>query len=172
MGYKNLAWLWVSALVFALDQWTKQLAMTHLVPAKPVAVSSFFNLQLSFNPGAAFSFLHRAGGWQRWFFIGFSILMSGAILIWLYRLSRQEKIIRFGLLLILGGALGNLWDRCSLGYVIDFIQLHVNQWYWPTFNVADSAISLGAFLVLLVMLRGDENKPDVNSPSKAFRTHS
>lgn len=163
MGYRNLIWFWVSMIVFVVDQWTKQLAMTHLIAAEPVSIFSFFNLRLSFNQGAAFSFLHGAGGWQRWLFIGFSLLMSCAIVVWLYRLSRQEKWVRFGLLLILGGALGNLWDRWILGYVIDFIQLHVNQWYWPTFNLADAAISIGAFFVLFATVWENKHKSDSNA---------
>lgn len=148
---KKLWLLWVSAVIFVLDQWTKKLAMTHLMFAKPVAVLPFLNLQLSFNRGSAFSFLHNAGGWQRWFFIGFSVLICCAIVRWLKRLPEEEKVLRLGLVCIFGGALGNLWDRWILGYVIDFIQFYVGAWSWPIFNIADTAICIGIFFVVLSM---------------------
>lgn len=152
-SYKNLNWLWISVPIFILDQWSKYLAMTHLIALKVVPLFPFLNLCLSFNQGAAFSFLHNASGWQRWFFISISIFICFAILKWVCRLPKREKLTLFGLALIFSGALGNLWDRWILGYVIDFIQLHVSHWYFPTFNIADSAISIGATLVVFGMFK-------------------
>ena len=112
-------------------------------------VFSWFNLTLQHNTGAAFSFLHDAGGWQRWFFAGVAVAISGALAVWLYRMPRGQWLLALGLGLILGGALGNLWDRLALGYVVDFISVHYGGRYFPAFNLADSAISVGAAAMLL-----------------------
>jgi signal peptidase II len=146
-------WGWLSLLVIVLDQLTKYLAETLLVMHQPVAVLPSFNLMLTYNTGAAFSFLADAGGWQRWFFLILGAVISAGLLVWLYRLKPAEKWLALALALILGGALGNMIDRVWLGQVIDFIQLYYERWYWPAFNIADSAISVGAVLLVLDSLR-------------------
>jgi signal peptidase II len=109
----------------------------------------FFNLTLAYNPGAAFSFLSDQGGWQRWFFIVLAFVVSAVLLVWLSRLKREERWTAVALGLIIGGAVGNLIDRIWLGHVIDFIQLHYADLFWPAFNVADSAITVGVATMLL-----------------------
>jgi signal peptidase II len=124
-----------------------------------VPVLPSFNLMLTYNPGAAFSFLAGAGGWQRWFFLSLGTAISIALVVWLTRLRPEEKRLGLALALILGGAIGNLIDRAWLGQVIDFIQLYYDRWYWPTFNIADSAISIGAALLVLDSLLGEPRQP-------------
>ena len=120
---------------------------------------SWFNLTLQHNTGAAFSFLSDAGGWQRYFFSGIAVVISVALVIWLYRLPAKQWLLALSLGLILGGALGNLWDRLVLGYVVDFISVHYRGWYFPAFNIADSAITVGAGCMLLdsFLSRGDDS---------------
>lgn len=151
--YKNLRWLWWSVFIFIADQVSKWLALHYLVIGKPITLFSWLNLHLNFNKGAAFSFLHHAGGWQRWFLVALAIVICIAIIVWLCRLPRQEKLMPLGLALVFGGAIGNLWDRAVLGHVIDFIEVHAYGWYFPDFNIADSAITVGAFLLLFKVLR-------------------
>lgn len=148
-----LFWLSVAIVVIFIDQVTKYAAEISLTAYKPQAVLPFLNLTLAYNKGAAFSFLGSAGGWQQWFFIGLGIVVSVVILIWLYRLPKQKKLEACGLSLVLAGAVGNLIDRIAQGMVVDFIHLHYQQYSWPVFNVADIAISVGIFLLLLDMLR-------------------
>jgi signal peptidase II len=143
------SWGWLSLLVIALDQATKTLAETLLVMHQPIPVLPSFNFMLTYNTGAAFSFLADAGGWQRWFFLGLGATVSIGLIVWLYRLKFEEKRLALALALILGGAVGNLIDRAWMGQVIDFIQLYYDRWYWPAFNIADSAITLGAMLLVL-----------------------
>jgi signal peptidase II len=144
-----LKWLWLSVLVVILDQITKWMASAWLEPHVPVPVWSWFNLTLAHNTGAAFSFLSDASGWQRWFFMALTIVVSVFIVTWLKRLHASESWTAAGLTLILGGATGNLIDRIAYGHVIDFIQWYYDGWYWPTFNVADSAITVGAAILVL-----------------------
>ncbi|MBK7541908.1 MAG: lipoprotein signal peptidase [Candidatus Competibacteraceae bacterium] len=153
---------WLSAAVVALDQATKYLAETLLVMHQPVPVLPSFNWMLAYNTGAAFSFLRDAGGWQRWLFLSLSTLVSIGLIVWLWRLKPHEKRLGAALALILGGALGNLIDRAWLGHVIDFIQLYYDRWYWPTFNVADSAITVGAVLLVLDSLFSKEAATEKN----------
>lgn len=141
--------LLLAAVVVGLDLWTKALASQYLDYGQPVVLMPVFNLTLQFNTGAAFSFLSDAGGWQRWFFSGIAVVVSLVLLVWMMGLKTQQTLLLISLSLILGGALGNLWDRLTLGYVVDFISLHYNEYYFPAFNVADSAISVGAALMLL-----------------------
>ena len=149
-GLRWLAfWFAVAALVVLVDQWTKALALTHLEYARPVALLPMLNLTLQYNEGAAFSFLSDAGGWQRWFFSAVALLASVVIAVWLARLNREDKLLAASLSLILGGAIGNLWDRLQFGYVVDFISVHYQNWYFPTFNAADSAVTIGAVLMIL-----------------------
>jgi signal peptidase II len=150
----GLRWLWLSGLVVVLDQLTKWLAEYYLLPAQPLPVTPFFNLTLLYNTGAAFSFLADAGGWQRWFFLILTSVISIALVIWLSRLNSEETRLAIALALVLGGAVGNLIDRIAYGHVIDFIQLYYEQWFWPAFNIADSAITIGAALLVIDSLFG------------------
>lgn len=153
-----LKWLWVSLVVVVLDQATKFLASGTLILHDPVAVLPFFNLTLMHNPGAAFSFLADASGWQRWFFTALAAIVSVVLAVWLRRLQPQEKWMAAALALVLGGAVGNLIDRVMYGYVVDFIQLFYEDWYYPAFNVADSAITVGAVMLVIDALRGKEKQ--------------
>jgi signal peptidase II len=148
-----LKWTWFSVLVLALDQLTKQLASSYLNYAEPVAVMPLFNLTLMHNSGAAFSFLAQAGGWQRWFFAAIALLVSTGIIIWLKRLGRDRHWEALALALVLGGAIGNVWDRILLGYVVDFLDFYYDGWHWPAFNIADIAISVGAAILIIDSLR-------------------
>ncbi len=142
----------VSAVLVIADQWTKLAISSNLRYGESVAITSFFNLVLVYNKGAAFSFLSDAGGWQRVFFIG---ITSAAIIVltWLIAKHHEEKLFRWGLTLILGGAIGNLIDRIAYGHVIDFLDFHYAGWHFWAFNVADSAISVGAALLILDSFR-------------------
>ena len=142
-----LKWLGVSAVVIALDLRTNQLVEAAFTYGEHLAVTPFFDLVLFFNEGAAFSFLAGAGGWQRLVFSAFAVVASGVI-IHLLRKHPEKKLFCFALGLILGGALGNLYDRVTLGHVVDFLFFHYQHFYWPAFNVADSAIFCGVVLLL------------------------
>jgi signal peptidase II len=144
-----LKWLWLSLLVILLDQGTKYLAVNELQLYEPVAVLPFFNFTLAYNSGAAFSFLADAGGWQRWFFVALALAISAGLVVWLYRLRANVWGEAVAITLILGGALGNVIDRLWHGHVIDFIDVYYQNWHWPAFNVADSAITVGAVLLVL-----------------------
>ncbi|TPW17117.1 MAG: signal peptidase II [Halothiobacillaceae bacterium] len=157
MRQSGLVWLWISLLVVVLDQGTKIAATELLTLHQPHPITSFFNLTLAHNEGAAFNFLSDAGGWQRWFFVILATAVSLALLIWLSRMAATARWSSISLTLILGGAVGNLWDRIQHGYVVDFIQLYYDQWYYPTFNIADSAIFVGAVMLLLESLRGEKS---------------
>ena len=160
MATRRWYW-WLSGSVIVLDQVTKFLAETLLTFHQPVPVLPSFNLLLTYNTGAAFSFLAGAGGWQRWFFLGLGLLVSIGLIVWLRRLKPTETRLATALALILGGAIGNLIDRAWLGQVIDFIQLYYQHWYWPAFNLADSAITVGAALLVLDSLwSGQASKPN------------
>jgi signal peptidase II len=145
----QLRWLGLSALLVALDQWTKWLIERSFELHETLTLLPVFNLVRAHNRGAAFSFLNDAGGWQRWLFTALAAGVSVALVIWLKRLPRQAMLLPAALACILGGAVGNLIDRLRLGYVIDFIQVHWQQYYFAAFNVADSAITIGAVLLLL-----------------------
>ena len=148
-GIHALRWYLLAGVIILLDQYTKGLASANLDYGRPVAVFSWFNLTLQHNTGAAFSFLNDAGGWQRYFFSAVAIIISAVLVVWLYRMPRSQRVLALALGLILGGALGNLWDRLALGYVVDFISVHYGGWYFPAFNIADSAISVGAAVMLI-----------------------
>ena len=143
-------WLWLGVAVMALDQWTKSLVVDRFDEFDLVVLLPVLELMRLHNEGAAFSFLSNAGGWQRWLFVGLGVVVSGSILYWLRRLpAKGQGLLAAGLSLILGGALGNVIDRVLHGHVIDFIRVHWAQHYFPAFNVADSAITIGAALVIL-----------------------
>lgn len=143
----------IAAAVFIVDFATKRWVEAVLAPGDVVPVTGFFNLVLTFNPGAAFSFLAGASGWQRELFIGVALAAS-ALILWLLHRHRAERPFCVALGLILGGALGNLWDRVALGHVVDFLDFHAAGWHWPAFNAADSAITCGAALLVWDALRG------------------
>ena len=149
-----LKWLWLSGLVIGLDQLSKWLAASLLEPYQPVPVLPSFNLTLLYNTGAAFSFLAAAGGWQRWFFLLLALAISIALVIWISRLKRSELWLAIALSLILGGAVGNLIDRVLHSHVIDFIDVYYGRWHWPAFNLADSAITAGAALLVIANVYG------------------
>jgi signal peptidase II len=144
-------WRWLLATVATLivDQWTKRLIESHFKLYETWTLLPVFDLVRAHNRGMAFSVLDSQSGWQRWMFSGLATVVSVALLVWLARLSRRAHLLAAALSLILAGALGNLVDRLRLGYVIDFIQVHWQQHYFPAFNVADSAITVGAALLLL-----------------------
>jgi signal peptidase II len=153
---KNALWLLLSLLIVLLDQWSKQSASSALDYGRALELAPWLNFTLMHNEGAAFSFLSSAGGWQRWLFVAISSLVSLVIALWLLRLKANEKLMAVSLTFILGGALGNLWDRAVLGYVVDFISVHYHNRYFPTFNIADAAISVGAALMILDMFVNPE----------------
>lgn len=142
-------WLLLALGVIVLDQVSKQAILAKFTYGEQLAIiPGFFNLTLAFNPGAAFSFLADAGGWQRHFFTLLAFAISGGI-IWLLKKHVDEPRFCLQLALILGGALGNAIDRLIYGHVVDFIQVYYQQWYYPAFNIADSAICVGVGLMLL-----------------------
>jgi signal peptidase II len=145
----QLRLLWISALVVALDQLAKMVAESLLSPHQAVNVLPFFDWYLTYNTGAAFSFLAGAGGWQRWFFTITTIVISIVIFFWIKKLPPGDKLTGISLCLILGGAIGNLIDRIYLGYVIDYIQVWLGSYPWPAFNIADAAISVGAAILIV-----------------------
>ena len=139
---------WIALLIIIADQVSKYLAEEFLVLHQPVAVIPFLNFTLAYNTGAAFSFLHQAGGWQNTFFIVIASIMSAVLLVMLYKAPRKDLQFSISLWLVLGGALGNVIDRLRLQKVVDFIDFYVGEWHFATFNVADMAISIGAFLLI------------------------
>ena len=141
-------YLSISAIIVALDLTTKHLIQQAFQFGEQLKITSFFDLVRYHNPGAAFSFLADAGGWQKWFFTAVSIIAS-IVIIYLLKKHTENKLFCLGLALVLGGALGNLYDRVTLGYVVDFLSFHINGLYWPAFNVADSAICVGVGFLLL-----------------------
>ncbi|MEH0164557.1 signal peptidase II [Paucibacter sp. JuS9] len=147
-----IQWLMIALLVIITDQLTKVLIVSQFQYGDSRFVTSFFNLVRAHNTGAAFSFLAHHDGWQRWFFVGLGFVATGFIL-WLLRRHGHQTLFAWALSLILGGALGNVIDRLWHGYVVDFLQVHAGGWYFPAFNVADSAITLGAILLILDELR-------------------
>lgn len=140
--------LWIAVVVLVLDQASKVLAV-EVLAGPPVEVLPFFNLNLTFNTGAAFGFLNQAGGWQKWLFIAIASTVSVVIIFMIRSLTRRDLQTAVALSMILGGAVGNLIDRVRLGYVIDFVQLYYKAWSWPVFNIADTAIFIGAVLLAM-----------------------
>jgi len=140
-------WFGISAIVIALDLYTKQLVQSALAYGEHRPVTGFFDIVLFYNTGAAFSFLAGASGWQRPLFTGFALLASG-VMVYLLRKHSKEPLFCLALAMFLGGALGNLWDRVTLGHVVDFLYFHYQAYDFPAFNVADSAITGGVMLML------------------------
>ncbi|KTC89077.1 signal peptidase II [Legionella cincinnatiensis] len=149
---KKWYWFMLSLAVIVCDQLSKYLVSIFLTPYHPLPVFPMFNLTLAYNTGAAFSFLSGAGDWHRWFFAVFSFIVSIILAVWLYKAENQTCLLSAGISLILGGAIGNLFDRALHGYVIDFIDLYYKHHHFATFNIADSAICIGAGLFVLDML--------------------
>jgi signal peptidase II len=144
----NLWWLALACISIALDQYTKHIASLHLVYNESVPVLPFLNWTLLHNFGAAFSFLSDAGGWQRYFFTGLAGIVSVIFTVWILRMPRQLTILPLALALILGGAIGNLIDRVTLGYVVDFIHVFYQTSHFPAFNIADGSITIGTILLI------------------------
>jgi signal peptidase II len=149
-------WYALSTFIVVADQFTKNMIMNRFDLYDRVPVLPFFDLVLAHNSGAAFSFLSDAGGWQRVFFVTISSVVSLVLAIWLSRLESRQKIQALGLSLVLGGALGNLYDRVAYGYVIDFLLFYYDQYSFPAFNVADSAITVGAFFLIVDMIKNPQ----------------
>jgi signal peptidase II len=145
---RALPWFALAALVIVLDRVTKMLVLESFAPGETLAVTGFLNLVLVFNKGAAFSFLAGASGWQSAFFAVVAAVASVVIAVLLVR-HPGNRLLALGLALILGGALGNLWDRLLWGHVVDFVDVHAAGWHWPAFNVADSGITIGAVLLIV-----------------------
>ncbi|MBF7142963.1 MULTISPECIES: signal peptidase II [Pseudomonas] len=154
--FGRLAWLWLSVLVVVLDQATKWYFENTLeLYQQIVVIPNYFSWTLAYNTGAAFSFLADSSGWQRWLFALIAIVVSVALMVWLKRLGRADTWLAIALALVLGGAIGNLYDRIVLGHVIDFIAVHWHYEYrFPAFNLADSAITVGAIMLALDMFKG------------------
>lgn len=152
---KNLIIFSIIIFIFFLDLITKNYALSSLIINHSISINNFLNFTLAFNHGAAFSFLSNAGGWQRWFFIIFSVIV---ILIITYILVKEKNSKYIAFSFVIGGAIGNLYDRILYGYVIDFIEFHYNSFYWPIFNIADIAISIGIILLLYSMFAKESKK--------------
>jgi signal peptidase II len=153
-----LPWLTLAAVVVVLDQISKALVLATLRTGEQIAALPFFNWVLTWNRGAAFSFLSDAGGWQRWLFTLLAVGVSG----WIFVMLRQhagERRLALALALIMGGAIGNVIDRLRFGAVVDFLDFHLAGWHWPAFNVADSAITVGAVLMVIDQLLAPRPKP-------------
>lgn len=151
---RNAYWLLLSVVIFVADQWTKNIVVENFEYREvlPIFTSGGvwgFNLTLAHNYGAAFSFLADQSGWQRWFFAGLALVVSAGLSVWLLRLSPAQKWLAAALSLLVGGAVGNLYDRVLNGYVVDFLDAYYGAYHWPAFNIADSAICIGAVLLLL-----------------------
>ncbi|MBA1202594.1 lipoprotein signal peptidase [Pseudomonas capeferrum] len=153
--FGRLVWLWLSLVVLVLDQATKVYFEGALSLYQRIEViPDYFSWTLAYNTGAAFSFLADSSGWQRWLFALIALVVSAVLVVWLKRLGRGEIWLAVALALVLGGALGNLYDRIVLGHVVDFILVHwQNRWYFPAFNLADSAITVGAVMLALDMFK-------------------
>jgi len=159
----------LALIVISLDQYTKLLALQHLQFETPVSAMPYLNWTLLFNTGAAFSFLSSAGGWQQWLFGGLAVSVSVFIAVYIWKLPQQARLLSISLALVLGGALGNVYDRITLGYVVDFIDVYLYSCgsvvrffpacHWPAFNVADSAITLGAILLITDTLINPSEPP-------------
>jgi len=173
---QKIIYIFLALFILVIDQFTKKWAVSSLTYSEPSAFLPFFNFTLLYNYGAAFSFLSDAGGWQRWFFGVVALCVSVLLLVWIARLERNKKVELLGLAFILGGAIGNLYDRVLLGYVVDFIdwfyptsqsclpffyaRLDLQTCHWPAFNIADAAILLGVALLLFDTFFKKDDKQD------------
>lgn len=164
MNKRLAGWLSISVLVVILDQITKLVILSQMSFGQAIPVTSFFQLVLVFNPGAAFSFLANQGGWQRWFFIVLAVIICGWLLVML-RQHQQERALPLAFALIIGGAVGNVIDRIIYGAVVDFLYFHIGRFGWPAFNVADSAITVGVVLMLVSQFWPKRTHPDAETSS-------
>ncbi|MEO4047223.1 signal peptidase II [Pseudomonas sp. CAU 1711] len=157
--FGRLAWLWLAVLVFVLDQGSKQVVLQVLeYGQRVVVIDGYFDWTHLYNRGAAFSFLAGESGWQRWFFAAIAIGVSAVLVVWMKRLKADETWLAIALAMVLGGALGNLYDRVVLGHVVDFILVHwQNRYYFPAFNLADSGITVGAVMLALDMFKSKKS---------------
>lgn len=153
----------IAVVIVILDQITKIWADRSLEMYEQVPITGYFNITKAYNYGAAFSFLDNEGGWQRWFFTAISLIVSIVLAVWLFRMTKAERWLSLSISLILGGAVGNLIDRMWYGYVVDFIQFHWNTSYFPSFNIADAAISCGTALLLVLTLFEKKESSEVQS---------
>ena len=147
-GGSVLPWIGLALIVLIADQFTKVLIMGYYRLGDSTTITSFFNIVRAHNTGAAFSFLAAASGWQRWFFTGIGVA-AALFILWLLKSHAGQKLFSFALACILGGAIGNVVDRLMHGYVVDFLDFHLHGWHFPAFNIADSAISIGAACLIL-----------------------
>jgi signal peptidase II len=150
-------WFWSALLIFCLDRISKYLALTYLTPYEPLAIARYLNFTLAYNSGAAFSLFSNLHGWENILLTIVALIISIIIIVWLYRLPANARWMGVALCLILGGAQGNLYDRFVYGYVIDFIDIHIEHWHWPIFNIADSAVCLGAMLLFFLWLKNNHH---------------
>ncbi len=152
----GLVWIWIAVLIIGFDRFSKIWALKHLIFAEPLSLLPFFNLTLLFNKGAAFSFLNHAAGWQHFVLGGLAIVVSMGIIVWLKSLPARAVWMNIALNFILGGALGNAWDRALYGYVVDYFDFHLGDWHFAIFNFADSAICIGAFMLIVSWFRQEK----------------
>ena len=157
--FGHLPWLLLSVLILVVDRVTKDIFEGTLSMYQRIEViPGYFDWTLAYNTGAAFSFLADAAGWQRWFFAAIAIVVRVVLVVWLKRLTRHETLLAVALAMVLGGALGNLYDRVVLGHVVDFILVHwQSRWFFPAFNLADTFITIGAILLALDMFKSDKS---------------
>ncbi|MDC9593035.1 signal peptidase II [Xenorhabdus sp. IM139775] len=162
----GLRWLWLVVVVLILDLGSKHLVLQHFTLYESTPLIPYFNLTYAQNLGAAFSFLADKGGWQRWFFALVAIAITVVLLTMMYRSNARQKLGNIAYALVIGGALGNLFDRLVHGFVVDFIDFYVGEWHFPTFNIADSAICIGAALIIIESLISPDDK-DKKAATKA-----
>ncbi|TKB44275.1 signal peptidase II [Thalassotalea mangrovi] len=162
MSIKNsgLKWLWLALVMLIVDQVTKQLVVAGMDLYQSIPVIPFFNLTYVHNTGAAFSFLADAGGWQRWFFSAIALGVSALLTVWMAKAKPNQRLICISYALIISGALGNLIDRLAFGYVIDFLDFYIGDNHWPAFNIADSAIFVGAALMIFEAFTNEDDKSE------------
>ncbi|MBU0744920.1 MAG: signal peptidase II [Gammaproteobacteria bacterium] len=155
---KKHLWIVIAILVFAIDRFTKSMVLDNLILEEPVNVFPMLNLFFTFNPGAAFSFLNKASGWQEWLFGGIAVGVSIFLVIWEFKIPVKDLWLKIALALVLGGTLGNLYDRVVYHKVVDFIDFYFKQWHYPAFNIADAAICIGAFMLIIDIMRKEKHK--------------
>lgn len=159
----GLRWLWLALIILALDLVSKQWVMTHFWLGESMAIMPFINLFYSYNSGAAFSFLADESGWQRWIFSLIAVVIIVILLVIMYRSDYRVRLSNAAHAMVIGGALGNLFDRIVHGVVIDFIDIYIGSWHWPTFNIADLAICTGTILIILESFFHSINQSAANS---------
>jgi len=162
--FKNsgLSWLWLTLIFLVADQVTKQMVAGSMELYQSIEVLSFFSITYVHNLGAAFSFLADQGGWQRWFFTAIAAIASIVFIVWLAKTPKENKLLSIAFALLLSGAVGNLIDRVLFGYVIDFLDFYIGTSHWPAFNVADSAIFVGAALMIVDSFKNNESQKETD----------